>query len=122
MTMKNILKLEEVALLGLAIYLNSYLPFPTWVFWALFLAPDIGMLGYVVNPKVGAFAYNVFHHKGIAILCYFAGYFLIIHELTLAGVILLGHSSFDRILGYGLKFSDSFQHTHLGMIGKNARS
>jgi hypothetical protein len=24
----------------------------------------------------------------------------------------------DRIFGYGLKYSDSFYHTHLGMIGK----
>jgi hypothetical protein len=24
----------------------------------------------------------------------------------------------DRMLGYGLKFSDGFQHTHLGWIGK----
>lgn len=118
--MKYLLKIEELAMLGLAIYLNSFLPFPTWVFWAFFLAPDIGMLGYLVNPKIGAFTYNLFHHKGVAIACYFAGYFLIIHELTLVGVILFGHSSFDRILGYGLKFSDDFKHTHLGMIGKKA--
>jgi len=116
--MKNLLKIEEVALLGLAIYLNSYLPFPAWVFWALFLAPDLGMLGYLFNPKVGAFTYNLLHHKGVAMACYLGGYFLIIHELTLVGVILLGHSSFDRILGYGLKYTDSFHHTHLGMIGK----
>jgi Domain of unknown function (DUF4260) len=116
--MKYLLKIEELALLGLAVYLNSFLPFPVWVFWAFFLAPDIGMLGYLANAKVGAITYNLFHHKGIAIACYFCGYFFIVHELTLAGVILLGHSSFDRILGYGLKYSDRFQYTHLGMIGK----
>jgi hypothetical protein len=120
MAMKHLLKIEELAMLVLAIYLNSYLPFQGWVFWALFLAPDIGMLGYLVNTKVGAFTYNLFHHKGIAIACYLAGYFLVIHELTLAGVVLFGHSSFDRMLGYGLKFSDSFNNTHLGMIGGRA--
>jgi hypothetical protein len=31
---------------------------------------------------------------------------------------MLGHSSADRILGYGLKYSDSFHHTHLGWIGR----
>ncbi len=115
--MKHILKIEEAAMLGLAIYLNSYLPFAGWVFWAWFLAPDIGMLGYLVNTKVGALTYNLLHHKGVAIACYLAGYFLVIHELTLAGVVLFGHSSFDRIVGYGLKFSDNFKHTHLGWIG-----
>lgn len=116
--MKYLLKIEELAMFGLAIYLNSFLPFPTWVFWALLLAPDISMVGYLINPKTGAYAYNLFHHKAVAIVCYLAGYFLIVHELTLVGLILLGHSSFDRILGYGLKFEDDFKHTHLGMIGK----
>ena len=34
----------------------------------------------------------------------------------LAGIILFGHSSFDRILGYGLKYTDSFKNTHLGSL------
>ena len=38
----------------------------------------------------------------------------------LGGLILFGHSSMDRILGYGLKYPDSFEHTHLGMIGKSS--
>mgnify|MGYP002624622005 CR=1 FL=1 len=118
--MKHTIKIEEWAMLGLAIYLNSFLPFSGWVFWALFLLPDIGMLGYLVNTKVGAFTYNVLHHKAIAIICYLAGYYFIIHELTLAGVVLFSHSSFDRALGYGLKYSDNFKHTHLGIIGKQA--
>ncbi len=116
--MKNLLKLEEAFMFGLAIYLNSFLPFASWVFWALFLLPDIGMLGYLVNTRVGAVTYNLFHHKGIAIAIYLAGYFLTIHELTLAGLVLFGHSSFDRIFGYGLKHPDNFKNTHLGWIGK----
>lgn len=119
--MKNLLRFEELAMLGLAIYLNSFLPFEGWVFWAWFLAPDIGMLGYLVNTKVGAITYNLLHHKGIAMVCYLAGYFLIIHELTLAGVVLFGHSSFDRIVGYGLKYSDNFKHTHLAWIGGQSK-
>jgi hypothetical protein len=27
------------------------------------------------------------------------------------------HIGMDRALGYGLKYRDSFKHTHLGMIG-----
>ncbi len=117
--MKNILRIEEAAMLGLAIYLNSFLPFQGWVFWVWFLVPDLGMLGYLINTRIGAFTYNILHHKGIAIALYFAGYFLVIHELTLAGVVLFGHSSFDRIVGYGLKYSDNFKNTHLGWIGKS---
>jgi hypothetical protein len=35
----------------------------------------------------------------------------------LAGIILLGHSSLDRVLGYGMKYTDSFRLTHLDWIG-----
>jgi hypothetical protein len=38
--------------------------------------------------------------------------------LQLVGLILLGHSSLDRVFGYGLKYADSFRHTHLGWIGR----
>jgi hypothetical protein len=76
------------------------------------------MLGYLVNTRVGAITYNLFHHKGIAIVFYLLGVFLTIPELTLVGVVLFGHSSFDRVLGYGLKYSDNFKNTHLGWIGK----
>ncbi|MDL5048892.1 DUF4260 domain-containing protein [Oscillatoria amoena NRMC-F 0135] len=118
--MKYMLRTEEAAMFGLAIYLNSFLPFEGWVFWVFFLAPDIGILGYLVNPKVGSVTYNLLHHKGIAMVCYLAGYFLISYELTMAGVILFGHSSFDRMLGFGLKLPDNFKHTHLGWIGQKA--
>lgn len=116
--MKNLLRLEEACMFALAIYLNSFLPFAGWVFWALLLAPDLSMLGYVINTRVGAVLYNLIHHKGLGIVLYFAGFFLVIHELTLAGVVLFAHSSMDRVFGYGLKYADDFKHTHLGWIGK----
>jgi hypothetical protein len=34
-------------------------------------------------------------------------------------LIFLAHSTFDRVAGYGLKYFDSFDHTHLGWIGKS---
>jgi hypothetical protein len=119
--MKNIIRLEEAAMLALAIYLNSLLPFGLAVFGLLFLAPDIGMLGYLVNNKVGALTYNILHHKGIAIALYLIGLYVSNQELQFTGVLLFGHSSFDRMLGYGLKHSDQFHNTHLGLIGKAAK-
>jgi len=116
--MKNALRLEEACMFGLSLYLNSFLPFAGWVFWALLLTPDVSMVGYLVNTRVGAILYNLIHHKGIAITLYLAGFFLVIHELTLAGVVLFAHSSMDRVFGYGLKYNDDFKHTHLGWIGK----
>ncbi len=115
--MKSILKIEEVGLLFLSIYLFSVLHFDWWWFLALILAPDISMFAYIINSKVGAIGYNLFHHKGIAILIYLIGIYFNNEFIQFTGIILLGHSSMDRIFGYGLKYKNSFNHTHLGIIG-----
>jgi hypothetical protein len=116
--MRNIIRLEEVAMFGLTVFLNHQLPVADWWYWVFFLVPDIGMLGYLINTQVGAFTYNAFHHKGIALLVYIAGIFFTNYTLQFAGLVLFGHSSFDRALGYGLKYGDSFKNTHLGVIGR----
>jgi hypothetical protein len=118
--MKNILRLEELTMFALSIYLNKFLPFEWWMYWVFFLAPDISLLGYAVNSQVGALAYNLLHHKGVAIACYIIGTAFSVELLQFVGLLLFGHSSFDRMLGYGLKHSDSFHNTHLGWIGKHA--
>lgn len=116
--MKNLIRLEEAAMFALSILLFRELPFTWWWFLALILAPDIGMIGYAFGDKIGAYSYNLFHHKGIAILIYTAGWWLANDYLLLSGIILFGHASMDRIFGYGLKYEKGFKFTHLGEIGK----
>jgi len=118
--MKNILKIEELAMTVIAIYLLSEYNqgLSLWLWIMLFFAPDIGMLGYLVNTKAGAFTYNLFHHKGLAILLAVAGYYLDTDVLITIGILLFAHASFDRIWGYGLKYADSFKNTHLGSLEK----
>lgn len=117
--MKNMLKLEELFLFGLALCLFSGLDYGWGTYALLFLAPDLSMLGYLVNPRVGSWTYNLAHHKGLSVALYVSGYLTGNPALMFAGTLLLGHSSFDRVLGYGLKYPDAFQHTHLGMIGNS---
>jgi hypothetical protein len=116
--MKTTVTLEEVAQFGLGILLFSQLDYAWWWFPALILLPDASMVGYLINPKIGAWVYNFFHHKLTAVLVLLVGYYTNIEMVTLAGVILFAHSAMDRIAGYGLKFEDSFFNTHLGKIGK----
>ena len=117
--MKNILKLEEIALFLFSIFLFYQLNYSWWWFVALLLTPDLSMLGYLVNSKIGAYAYNLAHHKGVALMVMLAGAYFSNTHLEFAGIILLAHSSMDRIVGYGLKYTDSFNNTHLGTIGKS---
>jgi hypothetical protein len=78
--MKNIIKVEEGCMLLLSVILNSKLPYPAWLFWLLFLTPDVGMIGYVINRRIGALSYNLLHHKGVAILYIWRDYtFQIMH-------------------------------------------
>ncbi len=118
--MKNLLRLEEMLILGLAVYLFTGLPYAWWWFPLLLLTPDLGMLGYLVGPRWGAFTYNLTHHKGLAIALFLLGVYAGAPTLQLIGSIVLGHSSLDRVFGYGLKHADSFHHTHLGWIGRAA--
>jgi hypothetical protein len=76
------------------------------------------MIGYLANNKVGACCYNLVHHKGMALLVYTIGIYLHNQGWQLAGIILFGHSSMDRMMGYGLKYEEAFTFTHLGEIGK----
>ena len=116
--MKYLLKLEELFMFALTIFLFSKLDFAWWWYPVLLFTPDPSMFGYLFSPQVGAGSYNFIHHKALGIGVFVIGTILANQLLQLAGLILFGHSSLDRALGYGLKHSDSFQHTHLGMIGK----
>ena len=114
--MKQVLQLEYLAGLALGAYLFSGLPYSWGLFAILFFVPDLGMLGYLVNPRIGALTYNLTHHFGVATALYIAGGLSGQPALQLAGTVVLAHLSFDRILGYGLKYADAFKHTHLGSL------
>jgi hypothetical protein len=116
--MKNVIRLEELAMFGLTIYFFNQTDFIWWWFLVLILVPDIGMLGYLFGNKSGAIIYNLFHHKAIAIILLCLGWYFSNIWTELAGIILFGHSSFDRIMDYGLKYLDSFKHTHLGWLNQ----
>lgn len=84
----------------------------------LFIVFDISAIGYLFNPKIGAIGYNTVHSLIGPVL------FMIIYIATTNQVILfvtllwLYHIFVDRALGFGLKHSSSFNHTHLGTIGR----
>ena len=116
--MKNILKLEELALFGISLYALYYFDAAWWYYLLLFLGPDLSMIGYSFGNKTGAALYNLFHHKALAVVFFLWGFITGTSILILIGIILFGHASMDRIFGYGLKYETGFQFTHLGVINK----
>ena len=115
--MKTLIQLEEFMMLALGIFMFGLLGYQWWWFLVLILTPDIGMAGYLFGNKTGAMTYNLFHHKGLAIILYFAGMYFSSPIVQLIGIIIFSHAALDRVLGYGLKYNKGFKYTHLGEIG-----
>ncbi len=92
-----------------------------WLYAALFLAPDLSMLGYLAGPNLGARVYNAFHtYITPATLAASA---LLLHSTKLLPIALIwiAHIGVDRLLGYGLKYPAGFGWTHLGKLGKERK-
>ena len=87
---------------------------PWWLVPAVILVPDLFMLGYLRDTRVGAAVYNLGHSYLLPAAMSLAGA-VGHHPLTLAlGLLWLAHIGMDRLARYGLKYDVSFQHTHLG--------
>ncbi len=74
-----------------------------WAAVLIFFAPDLSFAGYLLNPKVGAFGYNLVHVYALGAICIAAGVALSLSVVGALGALWLAHSGFDRKLGYGLK-------------------
>jgi len=79
----------------------------------LFLVPDLSMIGYVANVRLGTITYNA-AHTYIAPLALAAYSFTAGHPMLLwLSLIWIAHIGFDRMLGFGLKYPTVFKDTHL---------
>ena len=116
-SVRHILRAEAALVLVLALVAYHSLEASWWLFAALFLVPDLGMLGYLKGPRIGAAVYNAVHTYlgpgALGLIAYLAGSPL----LMAVAVIFVAHIAFDRLLGYGLKLPTGFGNTHLGSKG-----
>ena len=85
----------------------------------LFLVPDLSMLGYLVSRRFGAAAYNVGHTYLSPAALAATGFAFHAPITILLALIWAAHISFDRLVGYGLKYPQAFGATHLGWVGKH---
>lgn len=84
----------------------------------LFIVVDITAVGYFFNNRIGALLYNI-GHSLIGPAALVALYIGITNQIVLfIALVWLFHIFVDRALGYGLKHTTGFHHTHLGTIGK----
>ncbi len=117
-TPKTLLRLEGLFVLALAVAAYAQWGSGWKGFAVFFLVPDLSMLGYLGGRKVGAAFYNLGHWYAGPIACLAYGIFAHQPVALSAGLIWAAHIGFDRLLGYGLKYSEGFGFTHLGTKGK----
>jgi len=111
-----LLRTEEFILLIATLFAYQHLHYSWLLFAILFLTPDLFMLGYLLNTRAGAAAYNLAHTLTLPLTLLLASY---IQHWRLAlelDLIWTAHIAFDRLLGYGLKYPTYFKDTHLQHI------
>jgi hypothetical protein len=112
------LRLEGCAACATAIFAYAHTGQSWLMFALLFLTPDLSMAAYFMGPRTGAAIYNLFHSYAGAATVWCSSLALGNQMATAVALVWFAHIGFDRALGYGLKFTTSFKHTHLGCIGR----
>jgi hypothetical protein len=110
----TLLRLEGLAAAALAAVFYAHTGASWWMFAALWLVPDLSMLGYLIGPNIGARVYNAVHSyvtPGTLAVC---GMLLKSPTLVPIALIWMNHIGVDRLLGFGLKYTAGFGWTHLG--------
>jgi hypothetical protein len=115
----RILRSEGLVLFAaaLAAYVTA-LDEPLWLVPLLLFAPDLFMIGYARSSRAGAALYNVAHSYPAPALLGAVALATSNHVWQALALLWFAHIGMDRALGYGLKYGGSFQHTHLGQIGR----
>jgi hypothetical protein len=118
-TVVLLLRLEGLVVATVSAVLYARMGASWWLFAALWLAPDLSMLGYLTGrPCWGARIYNAFHTYLLPGLLALAALVLHAGGVLPFAVIWINHIGVDRLMGHGLKYSDGFGFTHLGRMGR----
>lgn len=108
-----LLRVEGAAVLIAAVAAFTHTGLSWWMFAALFLVPDLAIIAYLGGNRAGAACYNAAHLYIGPIMILGAGLIFDQPAATGAGLIWAAHIGFDRALGFGLKYTSGFGHTHL---------
>jgi hypothetical protein len=108
-----LLRVEEACLLLAAVLVYSHSHYSWLLFVLAFLAPDLFMLGYCFNVRIGSALYNLGHFLVLPLALFAFAYGMRRPWLMAIAIIWFSHIAFDRMLGYGLKYPTHFKDTHL---------
>ena len=106
---------------GLPIFIAGAVAYGTlggpWLaFVPLLLVPDLSMVGYLRDTRLGSLTYNLAHNLVTVSALLGLGLWLGIGWVAIAGSVAVAHVGMDRLAGYGLKYPTTFGDTHLQRV------
>jgi hypothetical protein len=108
-------RIEAVTIIAAAIFSYGALGYSWGFFAGCFFLPDLSILVYLANRRAGATAYNLAHFYLWPILMGVVGQLAESATATQVALIWAAHIAFDRAIGWGLKYEQSFCHTDMGV-------
>ena len=110
------LHIEGLTLLVASLVLYGNLDFGWGTFALFLLAPDLAVIPYAINKRVGQVIYNLVHTIVFPLIL--ALYSMMnANELGLqTSLIWFAHIGMDHLFGYGFKYPGSFKETHFSRI------
>ncbi|CIT28002.1 MULTISPECIES: DUF4260 domain-containing protein [Bacilli] len=111
-----LIRLENAFVFITAVIIYFMFGFSLWLFLILLLVPDISMLGYLYNNKIGSYIYNIGHSYIVPILITLLYLAMGVNFLLGIALIWLAHISMDRTIGYGLKYTVGFDKTTIQKV------
>jgi hypothetical protein len=108
---------------GATLFAGSLIAYSTtdqawWLVPLTLLLPDLTMIGYLGGTRLGSYLYNLGHSTPLPAVVVAIGWWQDKSLVVALGLVWLAHIGLDRLIGYGLKYEDHFQHTHLGRFGR----
>ncbi|WP_042478037.1 DUF4260 domain-containing protein [Bacillus ndiopicus] len=116
MTLRSWIKWEYGISFIMLFMLYIYLDFSVLWFFFCLLIPDICMVGYIVDERIGAIIYNIGHSFILPAVLLTIALLANMAFLLPIAMIWLAHIFMDRALGYGLKYTTGFKETHIQKI------
>jgi len=116
MHLRNWIKSEYIIGFICIFVIYMHLDYSLLLFFLLLLVPDVSMIGYFINTKIGAILYNIVHHFSLPTILITICIVFNIPTVTPIALIWIAHILMDRAFGFGLKYANDFKETHLQKI------
>jgi hypothetical protein len=113
-----LLRLEALLVFLIALICYSGLHGSWFLFVVLFLVPDVSLFGYIAegNGRFAAAFYNGLHCYAVPLAIALIAWRLHSVVIERIAIIWVAHIALDRLIGFGLKYAQAANPTHMQSV------